>query len=467
MHAPGEDITAQATSRGLTGWLGRVLFVKPGEWRPLLFSAAYFFFVMFSYNMMKPVRDAMGVRGDLEELPWLFTRTLLAMLLVTPLYAAIASRFPRRTFIPWVYGFFIANMLAFYGLFRLLPESSRLELGYAFFNWVSVFNLFVVSVFWSFTADTFDPSQGKRLFGFIGVGGTMGVFLGAMTTGKLVKGIHFGAGHAIKLPPESMLLAACVPLALAVVCMLLVAASVKRNQASGFDTKPADREPSRSVWAGFRLIAQSPYLMLMCAYVFTYAVTNTFLYREQAGIIKHLFPDDAQRTAAFANVTMWTQGVTFAAQLIVTARAVRWLGVGGTLSVLPAFTMLGFVALWASPQLELAHQFQIVMMFQVVRSSLHYALDRPVRESLYTVLGPDAKYKSKNFIDTVIYRGGDQLGIWMPNWLARVSMPIATVAVPLAGAWIAIALVLGRWQRSRAGIAAEAATIPSVPTNPA
>jgi len=446
--------------------LPRLVLVKPGEWRALLLAAAYFFFLLSSYYLLRPFREAVGIDRGTDDLPWLMTGTLLAMLAANPLYSALVSRLPRRRFIPFVYRFFALNMLAFYALFQLLPEASRTNLGYAFYIWLSVFNLFVVSVFWSFCADTFNTEQGKRVFGFIGVGGTLGAICGAAVTSHLVKGIALPSGFDVKVDPPTLLLIAVVPLECAVQCVRLIwapetptigrqplrgqAASTPPSSAIASPSPARNPEPGPGAFAGLALIARSPYLLLIALYILLFSLTSTLLYLQQAGIISQQFPDRAARTAAFASLDLWTNIITLTCQVFLTGRIISLLGVGRTLALLPLITIVGFICLAANPG------FQVLFTFQVLRRAVHYAVDRPAREVLFTVVGPDEKYKSKSFIDTFIYRTGDMTGAWTPRLLKSAAaslgwaaIPISTIALPVAALWLGAGLLLGRMHGKR------------------
>lgn len=409
-------------------WLQRVVLLRAGEGRALLWAAAYFFFLLLSFYFLRPVREAMGIAKGVDKLPWLMTATMLVMLLANPIYAVLVSKLARRRFIPIVSHFFAVNLLIFVVVLTFLPERGGTMLGYVFYVWLSVFNLFVVSIFWSLMTDVFDQDQGKRLFGMISMGGTLGAIVGAATTEVLSRG-HLG----IKLAPAGLMLLACIGLELAVFCMLRLAAKFDSTL-----TKQTNREPGPDFRQGFRLILGSPYLQMICLFILLFAVTSTFLYLMQADIVARLFLDSAERTAAFARIDLWGNVLTLGLQLFVTSRLLRGLGVPRVLMILPLATLLGFTALLIWPG------FAALAMVQVLRRGLHYAVDRPAREILYIHLGPDERYKSKAFIDTFIYRGGDMLGVWIPTLLTWLAVPFALVALSTATIWWWVSAALGR-----------------------
>lgn len=411
-----------------TSRLQRLVLLRPGEGRALLWAAAYFFCLLLSLYLLRPVREAMGIARGADKLPWLMTTTLVVMLVVNPIYAALVSRLPRRRFIPLVSHFFAVNLLLFAALFHALPEHGGSLLGYVFYVWLSVFNLFVVSVFWSLMADTFSEDQGKRLFGMVSMGGTLGAVVGAAVT----EGLSSGSWGA-QVPPAGLMLLAVLGLEAAVLCMLRVAA---RSGLSGEGQQ--GREPGPDFKAGLRAIMGSRYLQLMCLYMLLFAITSTFLYLMQGDIVARSFDSVAERTAAFARLDFWVNVLTLTIQLLLTSRLLGTLGVSGVLLVLPLLTTAGFgaLALWPS--------FAVLALVQVLRRGMHYAVDRPAREILYIPLGPEEKYKSKAFIDTFVFRGGDFLGVWAPTFFSALAVPVALAALGNAAAWAVAAAWLGR-----------------------
>jgi ATP:ADP antiporter, AAA family len=449
------------------GWLQRLVMLEPGETSAFLWSAAYFFFVLFSYYLLRPVRDTIGIRGDIDRLPWLWTGTTIATLAVTPEFAWVVSRWPRRIFVPWLYRFFAMNLLGFWLLLTFLPAGPKnLAAGYAFFIWLSVFNLLSTSVFWGFMADAFSQSQGKRLFGPIGVGGTLGAILGGLVPATM----------ADVLGPVNVIL-------LSVVALEVVAQCVRRLCTQfGFGKKPDEpptllcpncgynvtglpasdgrrrcpecgvndiprsgprpsREPDRNVWTGFALIAKSPYLQMMVAYMLLYTITSTFLYIEQLTVVQREVINETTRTKLFAWIDVIVNVLTLLTQLFLTGRILTRLGVLAGLLLLPVLTLMGFAMLWRWELLGL------LLGFQVLRRAMHYAVDRPTREVLYTVLGADAKYKSKAFIDTFVYRAGDLVGAWSKALADKNAVAVGLLGVVAAGMWCLTGAVLGGMQK--------------------
>jgi AAA family ATP:ADP antiporter len=412
--------------------LQRLVDIEPGEVRAMLWAFSYFFSLLCSYYILRPMRDEMGIAGGVENLQWLFTGTFLAMLAMVPLFGWLTSRYKRSTFLPAVYVFFIASLLLFYLLFR--SDVTAVWIARAFFIWVSVFNLFVVSVFWSFMTDIFTNRQAQRLFGFIAAGGTAGALLGPAMTGVLVK----------PLGQENLLLISAVLLIWAIVSIQHLTAwrRVQMDHVQGHGKAP-ERPLGGSLLAGIRLVFQSPYLLGIALLMLLFTTLATFLYFQQAQIIRDSFADPAERTAVFAAIDFAVNLLTVSIQLFLTGRLVRWLGLSWTLTLVPLLLGLGFMALAVSPVLV------VLVVVQVIRRAGNYAIMRPSREMLYVVLGQEEKYKAKNFIDTTVYRGGDAVSAWIYTGLRSLGLGlsgIAWIAVPLAGLWALLAYRLGREQ---------------------
>jgi len=339
--------------------LRRLALVRKGEARLLAWAGAYFFFLLMSYYLLRPMREAFGIARGADKLPWLMTGTLAAMLLANPLYAALVSRVPRRRFIPLTYRLFAVTMAAFWVAFRILPDHGGVWAGYAFYVWLSVFNLFVVSVFWSLLDDLLTEEIGQRLFGLIAVGGTLGAIAGAALAAGLSRGVAL-AGVELKLAPASLLLLAILFLEAAVFCMKGLAA-----RAVKVDLKPATPEPGPGIFEGLHLVATSRYLQAICLYILLFTITSTFLYLVQGRIVESAFQSQAARTAAFASLDLWTNVLTLTVQVLLSGRILTGLGLRTTLCLLPLLTLAGLGGLWALPT------FAILAIGQVTRRRLH------------------------------------------------------------------------------------------------
>jgi len=431
------------------GVLNRIVAVEEDETRPMLWAALYYFLVLAAYFVIRPIRDEMGVAGGVRNLPWLFLGTLVGMLLIHPLFTALVSRMPRSRFIPLSFTFFAVNLIAFWYLFRTIPEGSGIWAGRVFFVWTSVFNLFVVSIFWSLMADLFRPDQAARLFGFVAVGGTVGAVIGSSTTALL----------ASRITPTNLLLLSAILLGVAMVAAQRLMSSAPRsekgkNQSAGSEeTQPV----GGGVLDGIRTVFSSSYLLGIVGYMLLYTITATFLYFQQAEIVDLSFSERAARTVFFARIDLAVNSLTAITQIFLTGRIVRRLGVALSLATLPLVCVLGFAAIGVTPTLV------TIAVFQVLRRSSNYAVARPCREMLYTVIPRDAKYKAKNFIDTFVYRFGDQLGAWSYSALGALGFGAAAtslVAAPMAAVWLAIGLWLGRRQQTMTNPAPTPQTTP-------
>ena len=402
----------------------------------------FIFAVLSSYYIKRPIRDEAGVAGGVNNLQWLFTGTLLGMVLLNIPFAYLVKTLPRRRFIPITYHFFAGNIILFAALLYWADAQQTIWIGRVFFVWVSVYNLFVVSVFWQLNVDLFNPEQGKRLFGLISAGASIGAIVGSSVT----------AGLARYVSPIFLLLGAAVLLEIAV---LSVGRLSRLSPALHRDPAVAttDEAPiGGSIFAGITRAFGSRYLINVSLFVLLFTVTSTILYFQQAGIVSHGIRGRGAQTAFFATVDLCVNILTLGIQLFVTGRLVVLLGVALTLGLLPALTLIGFGALALMPTIT------AVAVFQVLRRAGDYAITRPTREVLFTVVPREDRFKAKSFIDTVVYRAGDQIGAWSVALLRGAGLGIAEmalVALPLAGLWLIDALWLGHHQERMAATRAE------------
>ena len=416
--------------------LSRTVALRPGEARALLASFAYFFCLLAGYYVLRPLRDEMGVAGGVRNLPWLFTATFLVMLAVVPVFGAVVARLPRRRFIPLVYHFFAANIALFWLL--LTFELAPVHIARVFFVWVSVFNLFAVSVFWSFMADLYTSEQGKRLFGFIAAGGSAGALLGPMLTVGLVE----------RLGPVNLLVVAAIFLECAVWCAARLELAAGNFREPGAPSAArADTALGGSWLAGIARLLRSPYLAGIALWVALLSLAGTFLYFMQANVVAAASDDPAVRTRIFAAIDLAIGILTLLVQGVATGRIIARIGPGPAAALLPFVFALGFLALWGSPLLA------VVIAFQALQRAANFAIANPAREVLFTVLGREEKYKAKNVIDLVVFRGSDAASGWLFGALRAAGLDIGAVAlatVPVCAGWLALALLLGRMHEHRA-----------------
>ncbi len=447
----------------LLGAVVRITGVHPEEAATVLLSAAYFFLVLSAYYVLRPIRDSMGVAGGPENLHWLFTATAAVMLLLHPVFAAIVARWTRRRFVAVTYRFFMLCLIVFFLVLNALPEGGQAEIwvGRSFFVWTSVFNLFVVSVFWSFMTDLYRERQSRRLFALIGVGGTMGAILGSSIT-AFFTGIF--SEHALLW--FSILL-----LEGAVFCVKGLDRRAKALASGGPGGGPGAVEPDSDAAAasqpgrdeapnpgekviggspleGIARVLRSPYLLGICVFLILFTTGSAYLYGMVLSAVDLTFPDDTLHPAIFARMDLAVNILTLLTQLFLTGRIVKRLGVAVTLALLPLLSVVGFLALAVAPV------FAVVVVFNVLRRAGNFAVAVPMREVLYTVLPRNDKYKAKNFNDTFMYRTGDLVGIWSFGELGKAGLgtsALAWVMVPVAGLWVMVSVWLGRRQKVLAG----------------
>jgi AAA family ATP:ADP antiporter len=416
--------------------LRRVIAVEPAEAQVVLWCWLYIFAVLSSYYIMRPIRDQMGIAGGVNNLQWLFTGTLVGMLVLNLPFAWLVKTLPRSRFIPLSYRFFAVNILLFaVALYVATPEET-VWVGRVFFIWASVYNLFVVSIFWQMNVDLFSPEQGKRLFGFIAAGATVGAIVGS--------GLVASLGRYV--PATALLIGAAVLLEVAV-----FAVGRLSRLSPALHHRPAETREERpiggGVLSGVTHALRSPYLLNVSFFILLFAITSTFLYFQQAGIVSHSFADRGAQTAFFATVDLAVNCLTLGVQLFLTGRIVMLVGVALALAFLPALTFIGFGGLAVMPSLS------TIAVFQVLRRAGDYAIARPTREVLFTVVPREDRYKAKSFIDTFVYRLGDQVGAWSVALLRGLGDNVATVALvamPITALWFVNALWLGRRQATLA-----------------
>lgn len=403
------------------------LGVKRDEFVPLTWAFVYFFCLLCGYSILRPVRDEMAIEGGLQHLPWMMTGTFLTMLAATPLFGWLSARCQRYRLLLTVYAFFITNLLAFYAVMASHWHPEWVARG--FFVWLSVFNLFIVSVFWSFMDDLFTPEQGARLFGVLAAGGSTGALIGPLLT----TGLTFLVPVSVLMIASSLFLLACIG------CVYRLE-RWGRTQTSHHRPQ-AGEALGGTVLAGIRLTLASPYLLGICGYLSLLTMTATFLYLDQTRLVSEYLNQPEARTRFFSSLDFTTSLLTWLTQVFVTKRLIGRFGLVAPLLFLPAISLVGFlgIALWPS--------LAVYVVFSVLRRVGEYALSKPAREVLFTVVSREEKYKAKNFIDTAISRGGDASTAWVVTAVKSVgatSTHIAWALVPLMVVWAWLATVLAR-----------------------
>jgi AAA family ATP:ADP antiporter len=413
--------------------------IRREEIPSVIASGLAFFFILTALMVLRPARDALGMERGIEAIRWLFVGTAVVTLAVNPVFSLLVSRFRRLVFINATYLFFAASLLGFYALLVMAPAAIGETSGMVFFVWFSVFNLFSTMVFWGLMADRFVLEQSKRLFGVIAVGGTLGAIAGPWLSSQLAKPL----GTAGLLPVAAGLLV------LAMISIHAVAYLQARVPEDSRITAVDERAViGGDGWEGLRSVVRSPYLLGIAVYVLTLTVIATFIYFTRLQMVAALGEGLDMRTTVFARIDVYVQITTLMLQALVTGKLMKRVGVPAALALLPITAALGFLGL------AVMASFATLVVFQAAFSAVQRAITRPARETLFTVVSRADKYKSKAFIDTFVYRGGDVMGAQVEGALGRLGTGIAaliSVAVPLAVVWAALGVWLGRQQQRQAG----------------
>lgn len=412
--------------------------VRREEAQPVLLAALFFFCVLTALMVLRPARDALGMQRGIESVRWLFIGTALVTLLANPVFGWLVSRLPRLRFIAATYLFFALCLAGFYLLMVLAPGAVGVASGQVFYVWFSVSNLFVTMLFWALMADRFTLEQSKRLFALISVGGTLGAIFGPWLASVLAQ----------PLGTPALLLVSAGFLLLALGLAWAVARSQRGPVAVGGPQSGAEVSERAviggSAWQGLKAVFASRYLLGIAAYVILMTILATLLYFTRLQMVAALGSDVDLRTSVFARIDLITQVSTLVLQAAVAGPVMKRLGVHVTLMLLPLTVALGFIGL------AMVGTLAALIVFQAAFSAVQRALTRPARETLYTVLSRADKYKSKAFIDTFGYRGGDVVGAQFEGLLRQLGLGLAglaSAALPLALAWAALGLWLGRQQR--------------------
>jgi ATP:ADP antiporter, AAA family len=421
-------------SRG-PGLLSRLIALQPGEAPALLASFITLMLMFASYTTLRPVRDALGITSGYEKIPWLFWGVFVAMLLLQPVYGWLTSRYPRTVFLPWVYAFFAANLLMFWLWFRL--QEDHVWIARTYFIWVSVFNLFVVAAFWSLMADVFTREQAGRLFGCIWAGASTGGLIGPLLANRLA--VPVGAINLLPISAGLLLLS---------LTFMLRVIRLQRGQAPQGPAAPAGAPAhprggvGGGVFAAFGQVVRSPYLLGVVAFVVLMTWVSTFLYLEQVAFVKEAFHTTDERTRFFGGFDFSVQAAALLIQALLFSRLFRWLGMSVVLALVPVVMLAGY-ALFA-----LVPTFGVLMVVYGVRRVGDYALTRPSRDALFTVVSREEKYQAKSLIDTFAYRGGDatsgSLYQGLTQGLGAGPGVIGWAGAAIAFLWALLAVALGR-----------------------
>ncbi len=407
--------------------------MRPEELPALLAAFATLFCMFSSYTILRPIRDTMGITSGVEKLPSLFWGTFIAMLALQPVYGWLTSRFRRPVFLPWVYAFFTANLLGFYLWFNL--QQDHVWIARTYYVWVSVFNFFIVAVFWSLMADVFTREQAGRMFGFIAAGASAGGLLGPLIASQL----------ALPLGTINLLLISAALLAGSQVFMLRVT-HWHRQFGSGARGDEVDTPLGGGILAAFHQVIRSPYLLGIALFVILLSWVTTFLYLEQQAFVAKIFATSDERTRFFSNVDFGVQSFALITQLFLFGRLHHRVGQRALLVSVPVLMVAGYTLFALLPS------FIVLVGVLAVRRVGEYAITRPCRDSLFTVCTREEKYKAKSLIDTFIYRGGDATGASMYQLMTSGfgwgAPGVGWAGAVIAALWTLLALALGK---SRAG----------------
>ena len=428
---------SESSPSAIARLLKRIAGVEPVETRAVLIAFAYFFFLMASYFILRPLRDAMGTVYGVKHLQELFTGTFIVSFIVAPVYAGLASRIRLASFLPWVYGFIALTMVAFFILFRAAPENRMVAA--AFYIWLSTFNLLTISVFWSMMADIFSSAQAKRLFGFIAAGGTVGTIVAPAFITFFVDLV--GVNALLLISAAGFFITATLVRALETEKRKLVVADPRAQRTS------MDKKLGGNPFDGFVLIFKSRYLLMISLFLLLMTWISTIIYFQLQDLITHDFATKAARTQAFATIDLATNTCAVLVQLFGTRRFIQRFGVTAGLLINPIIMVIAFLAVVLSPVLL------VLGTIQVVRRFAEYAVAKPSRDMLFTAVDQQAKYKAKNVIDTVVYRFGDLSSAWVSAAILPFGVTgLAVFGAAVALVWFPIAIVLGRrYEQVRTG----------------
>lgn len=414
------------TASPLHALLGRIARLEPGELPLLLASFFYYFTILTGYYIIRPVRDAMGTMVDRAELQNVFVVVFVVMLLAVPVFGYVVSTFQRRRIVPVIYTFFVSNLLLYWLFLRTGTQSAFVAK--SFFVWVSVFNLFVMSLFWSVMSSTWNSDQGKRLFGVIAAGGTAGSLTGPLIAQSLATTL--GPGNLLPIAAGFLLVA------------MLLATRLLSDRPGSADAEASPQGATLgTIFSGARRVWQSRYIFHMALWIFLANLVSTYFYVEQTALVRSTITDDSARVQFFARMDLIVSVSTLLIQVFVTARVLERYGIGVAAATLPAVAIFGFLAV------SVWHSLWVVATVLALERAMNFALANPAAKVLYTVLDEDEKFKAQNFIDTVVYRGGDAVSGVYFDALAKAGLGIkgiSLVTLPVAAVWFALSFRLAR-----------------------
>ena len=404
--------------------------VKDQEVKAVIFSFLFVVVLMSAYYILRPVRDAMASDWTDAEVSWLWTLNFFISTAIVALYGVMVSKFRFRLLVPTMYGIFAISFIIFYALGSVFED--RTVIDKSFYVWVSVFSLFHISVFWTFMSELFSKEQSGRLFGIIAVGASVGGLIGPSIT----------AFFSVSLGTDNLMLVASIMLLIPIpIIFYLQSLKSKELNNEVLDIPISNQSIGGNPLAGFKMFFSNPYLLSIGLFIFLYTGISSFVYFE----LKNLLSDfsRSERSVIWAQMDLAVNILAISTGLFATGRIVTKFGMPATIAMVPIIICIGLLVLAISPLLG------VVMILQIIRRAGNYAVTRPAREMLFTLVNQETRFKAKPVIDIVAYRGGDMLTAWLFTGLTQgLGLGLAAVAAVGAGIaslWALVGIYLGKW----------------------
>ncbi|MDB4843879.1 MFS transporter [Gammaproteobacteria bacterium] len=404
--------------------------VKEKEVKAVIFSFLFVVVLMSAYYILRPVRDAMASDWTDAEVSWLWTLNFFISTAIVALYGVMVSKFRFRLLVPTMFGIFAISFIIFYALGSVFED--RTVIDKSFYVWVSVFSLFHISVFWTFMSELFSKEQSGRLFGIIAVGASVGGLIGPSIT----------AFFSVSLGTDNLMLIASMMLFIPIpIIFYLQSLKAKELNNQALDIPISNQSIGGNPFAGFKMFFSNPYLLSIGLFIFLYTGISSFVYFE----LKNLLSDFSrpERSVIWAQMDLAVNILAISTGLFATSRIVTKFGMPITIAMVPVMICIGLLVLAISPLLG------VVVVLQVIRRAGNYAVTRPAREMLFTLVNQETRFKAKPVIDIVAYRGGDMLTAWLFTGLTQgLGLGLAAVAAVGAGIaslWALVGIYLGKW----------------------
>ena len=404
--------------------------VQKQEVKAVILSFLFVVVLMSAYYILRPVRDAMASDWTDAEVSWLWTLNFFISTAIVALYGVMVSKFRFRLLVQTMYGIFAISFIIFYALGSVFED--RTVIDKSFYVWVSVFSLFHISVFWTFMSELFSKEQSGRLFGIIAVGASVGGLIGPSIT----------AFFSVSLGTDNLMLVASIMLLIPIpIIFYLQSLKSKELNNEVLDIPISNQSIGGNSLAGFKMFFSNPYLLSIGLFIFLYTGISSFVYFE----LKNLLSDfsRSERSVIWAQMDLAVNILAISTGLFATGRIVTKFGMPSTIAMIPIIICIGLLVLAISPLLG------VVMILQIIRRAGNYAVTRPAREMLFTLVNQETRFKAKPVIDIVAYRGGDMLTAWLFTGLTQgLGLGLAAVAAVGAGIaslWALVGIYLGKW----------------------